>query len=65
MRSAAQSLPSAERAERPERKGRLGDALWPQLSREQKARDAYREQERQRLLRNLRELNARLREERR
>jgi hypothetical protein len=43
-RSAAQSLyphlPSAERIERPERKGSVGDAMWPQLSREAKAREA-------------------------
>ena len=31
-------LPSAERAERPERKGSLGDALWPSLSKEAKQR---------------------------
>jgi hypothetical protein len=33
-------LPSAERTERPERKGSVGDAMWPQLSREQRATDA-------------------------
>jgi hypothetical protein len=65
-RSAAQSLyphlPSAEREPVKQREHSLGDALWPQLSREQKAREAdqarwarINEQNRQTLLRNLRE----------
>jgi hypothetical protein len=42
-KSAAQSLwpglPSSARPELPERKGSVGDALWPQLSREAKAKE--------------------------
>jgi hypothetical protein len=64
-KSAAQALyPNLPSAERPEveqrRPPNVGDAMWPSLSREAKARDAYREQEHQRLLRNLRALNARI-----
>jgi hypothetical protein len=53
-------------------KSTVADAMWPSLSREAKAReadqrlwDAICERNRQSLLRNLRELNARLREGRR
>ena len=70
-RSAAQSLyphlPSGERPEQPERKGTLGDALWPQLSREQKDRDAWQakleaeQKERNRkMVEHLRAMNARI-----
>jgi hypothetical protein len=60
-----QSTPSeVERRRKPS----LGDALWPQLSREQKAKEAdqalwqrLHEHNRQTLLRNLREANASLR----
>ena len=34
------NLPSAARAERPERKGSVADAMWHNLSREQKAKEA-------------------------
>jgi hypothetical protein len=40
----------------------LGEALWPQLSAEAKAQDAARARNKEILLRNLRELNARMRE---
>ena len=43
-RSAAQALyghlPSGERAGQPERKGSVGDAMWPALSRDATAREA-------------------------
>jgi hypothetical protein len=69
--SAAQALyghlPSAARAERPERKGSVGDAMWPQLSREAKARerdqalwDAINRRQRESFVRGLREANASL-----
>jgi hypothetical protein len=79
-RSAAQSLyphlPSAERAERPERKGSLGDALWPQLSASAKRKEASQAWAREwarkeqkasnaRTVEHLRAINERLAQERR
>jgi hypothetical protein len=54
-------LPSAERAERSDRNQSVADAMWPKLSREQKAReaaqakwDARLRERKQRLLADLR-----------
>jgi hypothetical protein len=65
-------LPSAERSERQQRERSLADALYPSLSKEAKQRQAEQalwarinEQNRQVLLRGLREAVANLRAERR
>jgi hypothetical protein len=54
------NLPSAAREPVQQRTPNLGDAMWPSLSREAKATEARRSSDRERLLRNLRELNARI-----
>jgi hypothetical protein len=75
-KSAAQSLyphlPSAAREPIKQRERSLGDAMWPQLSREQKAKEADRalwdrinDHNKQVLRRGLREAVANLRERRR
>ena len=66
--SAAQSLfphlPSAEREPVQQRERSLADAMYPAQSREQRAWDERRKAERDRLLKNLRELRERMREDR-
>jgi hypothetical protein len=65
--SAAQALyghlPSAAREPVKQRQPTLGDALWPQLSREAKQREAwqeeYRKRDREALLKALRMVNGR------
>ena len=59
------NLPSGDREPVKQRERSLGDAMWPQLSREAKAKDADQrlwdeicERNRQSLLRGLRELRA-------
>jgi hypothetical protein len=73
MRSAAQALyphlPSAERPERAQARGNVGDAMWPALSRQAKARDedkarweALEKARSKRIAEDLRALAASLRE---
>jgi hypothetical protein len=77
QRSAAQSLyphlPSAARPEVQQRRtASLSDSLWPQLSREQKARDAWQakweaeqKERNRRMAEHLRQINERLAREKR
>ena len=55
-------LPSGERPERQQRGQTLAASMWPSQTPEAKAQEAARKRERDRLLRNLRELNARMRQ---
>jgi hypothetical protein len=65
QRSAAASLyphlPSAERAEQPERKVSLGEAMWPDPRTQEAKQPAQSNPRRDALLRNLRETVANLR----
>ena len=55
-------LPSAERPERPRPAQSLAASLWPAQTPEAKAQEARRKADRDRLLKNLRELHERMRE---
>jgi len=55
-------LQSGERPERQQRGQSLAATLWPSQTPEAKTQEAARKRDRDRLLRNLRELNARMRE---